>query len=185
MRGKLGLATACLLLAAFVLPVPEVRAMTAFDFTFQAIDGQALPMAKFKGKTVLLVNTASQCGFTPQYQGLQDLWRRYRDRGLVVLGVPSNDFGAQEPGSATQIKQFCEVNFSVDFPLTDKQIVIGGGAHPLYRWLAAELGEGAAPRWNFHKYLIAPDGAVVEVFPSRVEPLSPELIEAVEANLPK
>jgi glutathione peroxidase len=159
--------------------------MTAFDFAFQAIDGQPLPLANFKGKAVLVVNTASQCGYTPQYQGLQDLWQRYRDRGLVVLGVPSNDFGGQEPGTAAEIKRFCEVNFSVDFPLTEKQTVIGAKAHPLYRWLAAELGEGAAPRWNFHKYLIAPDGSIAGVFPTRVDPLAPEVIKAVEAVLPK
>lgn len=164
---------------------PEVRAMTAYDFEFTSIDGQKLPFNQFKGKTVLVVNTASQCGFTPQYTGLQKLWERYRERGLVVLGVPSNDFGQQEPGSAAQIKQFCEVNFNVDFPLTDKERVVGGSAHPFYRWLASELGEGAAPRWNFHKYLVAPDGKIAEVFPTRVDPLAPDLLRAVEANLPK
>ncbi len=164
---------------------PEAGAMTAYDFEFTSIDGQKLPFSQFKGKTVLVVNTASQCGFTPQYTGLQKLWERYRERGLVVLGVPSNDFGQQEPGSAAQIKQFCEVNFSVDFPLTDKERVVGASAHPFYRWLASELGEGAAPRWNFHKYLIAPDGTIAEVFPTRVDPLAPDLLRAVEANLPK
>jgi glutathione peroxidase len=159
--------------------------MSAFDFEFTGIDGAPLPLAAFRGKALLVVNTASQCGFTPQYAALQELWRRYRARGLVVLGVPSNDFGGQEPGTEAGIKRFCEVNFDVDFPLADKQRVIGGAAHPFYRWVAAELGEGAAPRWNFHKYLIAPDGRIAGTFPSRVEPLAPEVVAAVEAVLPR
>lgn len=170
---------------ALSLSTSEGFAMSAFDFDFTAIDGKPLPMAKFKGKAVLVVNTASQCGFTPQYDGLEALWRQYRDRGLVVLGVPSNDFGAQEPGSAAEIQQFCRTSFDVDFPLTEKQRVIGGEAHPFYRWLARELGEGAAPRWNFHKYLIGPDGAIAGAFPSKTTPQSPELIQAIEAVLPK
>ena len=157
--------------------------MTAHNFDFQTIDGKPLPLKQFSGKAVLLVNTASQCGFTPQYTDLQKLWSDYRGKGLVVLGVPSNDFGGQEPGSAEQIQEFCEVNFSVDFPLTEKQTVIGAKAHPFYRWIAAELGEDALPKWNFHKYLIAPDGSIAEVFPSKVKPTDPKVIQAVEAAL--
>ena len=118
-----------------------------------------MPLAAWRGRPVLVVNTASFCGYTPQYRDLEALWRRYRERGLVVLGVPSNDFGQQEPGSAAEIKQFCETNYQVDFPLTEKYRVIGGDAHPFYRWVAAQLGEAGAPRWNFHKYLIGPDGS--------------------------
>ncbi|MCW5732384.1 MAG: glutathione peroxidase [Alphaproteobacteria bacterium] len=158
--------------------------MSAHDFTFRAIEGGDLPLGGFRGKAVLVVNTASQCGFTPQYAGLQELWRRYRERGLVVLGVPSNDFGGQEPGSAAEIKEFCEVNFDVDFPLTEKQRVIGADAHPFYRWIASELGEGQLPRWNFHKYLVAPDGSLAGTFPTRVRPDAPELIRAIEEILP-
>lgn len=158
-------------------------AMTAHDFSFVSIDGEPLPMTKFRGKAVLLVNTASQCGFTPQYADLEKVWTAYRDRGLVVLGVPSNDFGGQEPGSAQQIKEFCEVNFAIDFPLTDKTVVTGAKAHPLYRWIAAELGEGALPKWNFHKYLIAPDGTLAAVFPTPVKPTDPKVIAAIEAAL--
>jgi glutathione peroxidase len=158
-------------------------AMSAFDFEFTAIDGKPLPMAQFKGKPVLLVNTASQCGYTPQYDGLQKLWAAYKDKGLVVLGVPSNDFGGQEPGSAAEIKTFCETSFGVEFPMTDKYPVIGPKAHPLYRWISSELGEGAAPKWNFHKYLIAPDGSLVEAWPSRVAPMSKEVTGAVEKLL--
>lgn len=159
--------------------------MTAFDFSFDSIDGKPLPMADYKGKAVLVVNTASQCGFTPQYTGLQALWSKYKDRGLVVLGVPSNDFGGQEPGKEEDIKKFCEVNFDVDFPLTSKQAVVGGKAHPFYKWVTAELGEGAAPRWNFHKYLIDPHGKLVGTYPSQVSPESPQLVKEIEAALAK
>lgn len=164
-------------------PRPTRTGMTAHDFSFTSIDGKPLPMKQFAGKAVLLVNTASQCGFTPQYTDLQKVWSTYRDRGLVVLGVPSNDFGGQEPGSAKQIKEFCEVNFDVDFPLTDKQHVIGAKAHPLYKWIGAELGEDALPKWNFHKYLIAPDGMLAEVFPSQAKPTGKAVTTAIEAAL--
>jgi len=160
-------------------------AMSAHDFSFTSIDGKPLPMAQFKGQPILLVNTASQCGYTPQYEGLQTLWQRYKDKGLVVLGVPSNDFGGQEPGSAAEIKGFCTANFGIEFPMTDKVAVIGPAAHPLYKWIAAELGEGAAPKWNFHKYLIAPDGTLAEAWPSRVTPTSKEVTGAVEKLLAK
>jgi len=127
---------------------------TAHSFEFESIDGGPLPLSGFKGRAVLLVNVASRCGFVRQYDGLQALWEKYRARGLVVLGVPSNDFGGQEPGSEAEIKKFCEVNFNVDFPMTAKVAVSGEGAHPFYRWAAGELGEESKPRWNFHKYLI-------------------------------
>ena len=156
---------------------------SAHDFAFTSIEGQPLPMAGFEGKAVLLVNTASRCGFTYQYEALQSLWSDYRDKGLVVLGVPSNDFANQEPGSNEDIKQFCEVNFAIDFPMTEKQRVTGAEAHPLYRWLAAETGE--QPSWNFHKFLITPAGAVVDVWSARTEPNAPPLIAAIEAVLPR
>jgi glutathione peroxidase len=157
--------------------------MSVHDFSFPAIDGGTLSLADFKGKPVLVVNTASECGYTPQYAGLEKLWRTYRERGLVVLGVPSNDFGAQEPSTEPVIKSFCQVNYGVDFPLTAKQTVIGGRAHPFYRWVAAELGEDAAPKWNFHKYLVAPDGSLAGLWPSAVDPLDRKITAAIEAAL--
>ncbi|MGH6960401.1 MAG: glutathione peroxidase [Dongiaceae bacterium] len=167
------------------LPARESAADgSAHDFAFTSIDGAPLPMAGFAGKAVLLVNTASKCGFTPQYEGLQQLWQVYRDRGLVVLGVPSNDFGSQEPGSAAEIKRFCAVNFADDFPLTEKAPVTGTAAHPLYRWIADRLGSDGRPRWNFHKFLITPAGEVVAGWPSATEPMDPGLRAAVEAALP-
>jgi glutathione peroxidase len=158
--------------------------MSAHDFAFTGINGQPLPMTDFKGHPILVVNTASECGYTPQYDGLQKLWQRYRDRGLVVLGVPSNDFGAQEPGNEQAIRKFCMTRYGVSFPLTTKQHVIGANAHPLYRWLLEQTGEAGAPRWNFHKYLIGPDGELVDLWPSRVDPLAEEITTAIEALLP-
>jgi glutathione peroxidase len=159
--------------------------MSAHDFEFTSIDGEKLPLSQYRGQPVLVVNTASFCGFTPQYRDLEAVWRRYRGRGLVVLGVPSNDFGEQEPGTAQEIKRFCEGTYEVDFPLTEKQRVIGGAAHPFFRWIAEELGEDGAPRWNFHKYLVAPDGGLAGAWPSRVRPESREITAEIEKLLPR
>ncbi len=156
---------------------------SAYDFDFTAIDGKPLPLSNFKGKAVLVVNTASQCGLTPQYAGLESLWSAYKDKGLVVLGVPSNDFGGQEPGAEAEIRDFCETRFSVDFPMTSKAVVKGEAAHPFYRWAKGELGEEAEPKWNFHKILVGPDGRLVRGFGSRTEPGDPVLAEAIDAVL--
>jgi glutathione peroxidase len=156
---------------------------TAHDFSFTSIEGKPLSMADFKGKAVLVVNTASACGLTPQYKGLQALWEAEKDKGLVVLGVPSNDFGAQEPGSEEQVKEFCEVRYGVTFPLTGKNKVIGGDAHPMYQWIGGQTGEAGLPKWNFHKYLIGKDGELKAVFGSRTEPGAPEVKEAISAAL--
>ena len=158
---------------------------TAHSFAFNTIDGGALPLSAWEGKPVLVVNTASYCGYTPQYRDLEALWQKYRDQGLVVLGVPSNDFGAQEPGTEVEIKNFCETRYAIDFPLTQKCKVIGGSAHPFYRWIAQTLGEGAAPRWNFHKYLIGPDGDLVGAWPSSVRPGDAAITQEIEKLLPK
>lgn len=157
--------------------------MSAYDYSFKTIDGEALPLSTFKGKAVLVVNTASACGLTPQYEALEALYRKYRSDGLVVLGVPANDFGKQEPGTEAEIKQFCTVKFNVDFPMTSKEVVIGSDAHPFYRWVASELGEAAAPKWNFHKYLIDKEGAIAGTFGSRTVPDAPEVVEAIEKAL--
>lgn len=161
----------------------EAAFETAHDFTLPSIDGADIALADYRGKAVLVVNTASYCGFTKQYDGLQALWDGYRDKGLVVLGVPSNDFGGQEPGAKDQIKEFCEVNFAIDFPMSDKLTVKGADAHPFYKWLKAETG--ATPKWNFHKFLIAPDGRAVRDFSSLTKPQSKKIIRAVEAVLPQ
>lgn len=157
--------------------------MSAHEFEFKSIDGKPLKLSDFAGKAVLVVNTASECGFTPQYAGLESLWRKYRDRGLVVLGVPSNDFGRQEPGSEAEISRFCSARYGVTFPLTAKYPVTGEHAHPLYHWMTMQVGDAAAPRWNFHKYLINGKGELVGVFPSKVAPESKQLAEAIEQQL--
>jgi glutathione peroxidase len=156
---------------------------SAHDFSFTTIAGEPLALEQFAGHPVLLVNVASFCGFTPQYADLQTLHERYRGKGLVVLGVPSNDFGAQEPKAEAEIARFCETSYGVTFPMTSKQTVIGPKAHALYRWIATEAGEGAAPKWNFHKYLIGRDGGLKGAWPSRVSPTSGEITSAVDAEL--
>jgi glutathione peroxidase len=155
----------------------------AHSYSFTSIDGSPLPLSGFSGKAVLVVNTASACGLTPQYKGLEALWQTYRDRGLVVLGVPCNDFGAQEPGTEGEIKTFCETRFGVDFPMTRKEHVIGSGAHPFYQWAVSVVGEGGAPRWNFHKYLVGRNGSLAGVFGSRIDPEAAEVKAAIEAAL--
>lgn len=151
----------------------------AYDFTFRSIDGEPLPLSDFKGKALLVVNVASRCGLTPQYADLEALWKTNRDKGFVILGVPANDFGGQEPGTEKEIKTFCETRFGVDFPMTAKEHVIGPDAHPLYKWVASELGEPAAPRWNFHKYLFDRQGNIAGTFGSRTAPDAPELVRAI------
>lgn len=177
------LSAVALSLAAFSAVQAE-EAGNLHDFTVTSIEREDMDLSQFAGKTVLLVNTATFCGYTPQYKGLQAVWSQYKDQGLVILGVPSNDFGAQEPGSEENIKRFCSVNYQVDFPMTKKMVVNGDpGTAPLYEWLAAELGEESRPRWNFHKYLIGPDGKPVAYYTSKVKPESEELVAAIEANL--
>ena len=156
---------------------------SAHDFTFTGIDNKPIDMKQYKGHPVLVVNVASFCGFTPQYTELQKLHETYGPKGLVVLGVPSNDFGAQEPKTEPEIAKFCETNYGVTFPMTAKQKVVGMDAHGLYQWIGGEAGEGALPKWNFHKYLIDKDGKLAGSWPSKVGPLSPEITGAVQVAL--
>ena len=160
-----------------------MSAKTAYDFSFRAIDGRDLPLAEFRGKALLVVNVASRCGLTPQYAALEKLWTTRRNNGLVILGVPANDFGAQEPGTEDEIRSFCDLNYQVDFPMTAKEHVIGPEAHPLFKWVATELGEDAAPKWNFHKYLFRRDGGIAGTFGSRTLPDAAEIASAIDAAL--
>src|ERR1700761_8029080 len=155
----------------------------AFQFSFTSIDGKQMSMADYKGKTVLVVNTASQCGFTPQYSALEAVYKKYKKQGLVVLGVPSNDFGGQEPGTNAEIKKFCTGNYDVDFPLTTKYDVKGPEAHPFYQWAASTGGDAAVPKWNFHKLLIGPDGNLITEFPTKTKPDAPDVTKAIESSL--
>jgi glutathione peroxidase len=159
--------------------------MSAHDFEFAGIDGDTIKLSQFAGKPVLLVNTASECGYTPQYRGLQALWQRYRERGFVVLGIPCNDFGGQEPGTEAEIKSFCASQYKVSFPMTAKSAVLGGNAHPFYKWAAAQPGSTAVPQWNFHKYLIDAKGALAGSFATGVSPDAKALVTAIEAQLTK
>jgi glutathione peroxidase len=156
---------------------------TAYDFEFTAIDGAPLPLKKFEGQAMLVVNVASKCGFTPQYEGLQRIYTQYKDRGFTVLGVPSNQFLWQEPAKELEIAAFCRVNYSVTFPMTEKTHVKGNKAHPFYRWMREALGKPAHPAWNFHKLLVGKQGQPLSAFPSRVEPENQRLKSAIEAAL--
>jgi len=160
--------------------------MSVYDFSVKTIDGKEASLAAYKGKTLLIVNTASECGYTPQYAGLEALYERYKDKGLVVLAFPSNDFGSQEPGSNAEIKKFCELKYKTTFPLFEKIDVKGAAAAPLYKYLTSLPGkQGGEVTWNFNKFLVAPDGTVVEHFDSKVEPTSSALTQKVEQALPK
>ena len=159
-----------------------------WGFEAQTIGGEPVRLSRYKGKVLLIVNTASQCGFTPQFDGLQQLWQAYRDQGLVVLGFPSNEFGAQDPGSNGEIASFCQLNYGVSFPMMSKIDVNGPAAHPLYKWLSSEapglLGSKAI-KWNFTKFLVDRNGNVVSRFEPEVTPDSPQVTAAIEQALGK
>ena len=154
------------------------------DFTLTTIDGKPRPLAEYKGKVLLVVNTASKCGFTPQYKGLEALYDKYRARGFEVLGFPANNFMGQEPGSNAEIAQFCSLNYDVSFPLFAKISVKGKDIAPLYAWLTKDSGFPGDIGWNFTKFLVGPDGKVVARYDSRTDPLDPKLVAKLEATLP-
>jgi glutathione peroxidase len=182
-RHLLTLGAAALVgLAPRLAKAAAMSRITAYAFTFKGLDGGEILLSSYAGHPVLLVNTASLCGYTPQYAGLQELWTRYRAKGLMVLGVPSNDFGGQEPGGAAEIGKTAHDEFHVSFPLAEKVAVKGSNAHPFYKWAAQERPL-EAPRWNFHKYLIGRDGLLVAGFTSAVEPTDPRIIAAIEKEL--
>lgn len=157
---------------------------TVYDVEFKTIRGEPLSFSHFAGKAVLVVNTASRCGYTGQYAGLQELYETFSDQGLVVLGVPSNDFGGQEPGQEAEIKTFCEINYGVTFPLTSKVSTTGTERHAFWVAAKAALGEKAQPKWNFHKVLVSADGSFVQAYPSGVKPADAELVADIERSLP-
>lgn len=154
--------------------------MSLHDLSTKLLNGESKSLADFKGMVTLVVNTASECGFTSQYDGLEKLHETYADRGFAVLGFPSNDFGGQEPGTSEQIATFCTTRFNVAFPLFEKVKTKGQGQSPVFKFLASAAGE---PKWNFHKYLVGRDGQVIQAFSSRVDPRSPELTDAIETAL--
>jgi glutathione peroxidase len=156
--------------------------MTAYAFSFAGLAGGNISLADYAGRPILIVNTASLCGFTPQYAGLQELWTEFGKRGLMIIGVPSNDFGSQEPGGATEIAETAQHQYGVTFPISAKAVVKGANAHPFYKW-AAEARPKDVPRWNFHKYLIGRDGNIAEVFPESVVPSDTRVKTAIARAL--
>ena len=157
--------------------------MRVHEFAFRSITGASMPLERWKGQPLLLVNTASECGFTPQYGKLQDLWKEYRPNGLIVIGIPCNEFGAQEPGDGAAIGEFCSTEFGVTFPLTEKLSIIGQRPHPLFIALREEFTSDVLPRWNFHKYLFGREGDLVSHWPSKVEPDDSGFRHEIERNL--
>ena len=167
-------------LAVLAMAIPLFAADSVYEFTPKSIDGAAAPLTAYKGKVLLMVNVASKCGYTPQYAGLESLHQRYKDRGLVVMGFPANNFGGQEPGTEAEIKTFCSRNYNVTFPMFSKISVMGDDKHPLYQYLTSKSGD---VKWNFTKFLVGKDGKVVARFDSRVAPDAPELTAAIEKAL--
>src|SRR5712675_1004511 len=165
-----------------VLAQAAMSRITAYVFSFPALAGGDIRLANYSGRPLLVVNTASMCGYTPQYAQLQELWTQFHDRGLMIIGVPSNDFGGQEPGGAAEIAQTAQHHYGVTFPIAAKAAVKGSNAHPFYKW-AADARPKDVPRWNFHKYLVGRDGYIDEVFPETVEPSDTRVKTAIARAL--
>ena len=156
----------------------------AYDYKFNSIDGGQIKLSDYKEKVIVIVNVASRCGYTPQYEDLQLLWSTYKSKNLVVIGVPTNNF-RQEPGSNKEIKDFCETNFGISFPMTEKINVIGNNSHPFYKWARKSFGIGAIPKWNFHKIIVGKDGKIYDTFSSMTNPVSKKFIYSIETALNK
>ena len=151
----------------------------AYDYRFDGINGNQIELSDFRNKVIVVVNVASRCGYTPQYKDLQTLYDNYKDRNLIIIGVPTNNF-KQEPGTNDQIKDFCETNFGITFPMTEKINVIGNNSHPFYKWAKEDFGIGAIPKWNFHKIVIGKNGKVVDTFASFTKPTSKKFVKLIE-----
>ena len=173
----------CLIMFSFSDKVEAKYKKIFFDLSIKNIDNKIIDLNEYKGKTVLLVNVASNCGFTEQYSDLQELYDEYKDKDFIVLGVPSNQFGGQEPGSNDEIKDFCETNFNITFPITDKIDVKGDNAHSIYKWAKKNHGNSAVPKWNFHKILINKEGKIQDTFSSFTKPLSNKIKKQIELIL--
>jgi glutathione peroxidase len=187
-RRLLALLASFVAMRALVTPAsaqaPAMSRITAFAFAFSGLDGGDIKLADHAGKPILVVNTASLCGYTPQYAGLQQLWTRYHERGLMIIGVPSNDFGGQEPGGTDDIMKTAHGEYGIDFPLAAKAQVKGPSPHPFYKWAASERPL-ETPRWNFHKYLVGRDGHIAAVFATDIEPMDARVINAIVKELPR
>ena len=155
----------------------------AYDYKFNDIDGNELNLNKFKNKVIVVVNVASQCGFTKQYEDMQKIWDNYQNKGMIMLGIPSNDFGKQEPGTNKDVKNFCESKFGITFSMTEKVAVKGENAHPFYIWARENYGKSAIPKWNFHKIIIGKDGKILDTFASITNPSSTKFTKVIEDAL--
>ena len=154
----------------------------AYEFKFKGLSGELIKLSDYENKVIIVVNVASRCGFTKQYDDLQNLWNNYKDKGLVVIGIPTNDF-KQEPASNADIKNFCEQNFNINFPMTEKINVLGNEAHPFYKWAKDNYGKAAIPKWNFHKVIIGKDGKIADTFASITSPSSKRFINSIEKQI--
>ena len=173
----------CFIMISFFVKAEAKYEEIFFNLSIKSINNKTIDLKDFKGKTILLVNVASKCGFTKQYADLQILYDNYKDKGFLVIGVPSNQFGGQEPGSNNEIKDFCETNFNITFPITDKVDVKGENAHTLYKWAKENHGNSSIPKWNFHKILINKDGKIQDTFNSFESPLSDKIKKQIELIL--
>ena len=168
-----------LFMFGFFTKVIAENSGTAYDYEFNGINGDLIKLSSYEGKVIVVVNVASRCGYTPQYEDLQTLWSEYENKNLVVLGVPTNNF-RQEPGNNKEIKNFCETNFGITFPMTEKINVVGNNAHPFYKWARKDYGIGAIPKWNFHKIIIGKDGKVADTFSSITKPSSKKFKKVIK-----
>ena len=164
---------------SFLTKVTASENKTAYNYEFNGLDGGLIKLSEFKNKVIVVVNVASRCGYTPQYKDLQKLWSTYKEKNLIVIGVPTNNF-RQEPGSNKEIKNFCETNFGISFPMTEKINVIGNNSHPFYKWARNSYGMGAIPKWNFHKIIIDRNGKIIDTFNSFTKPSSKKFIKIIE-----
>ena len=171
-----------IIMFSFLNKVSANYSQLAYEFQFKSIDGGLIKLSDYKDKVILLVNVASRCGFTKQYDDLQNLWANYKNKNLIVIGVPTNDF-KQEPASNAEIKDFCEQNFNINFPMTEKINVLGKNAHPFYKWAKNNYGNGAIPKWNFHKIIIGKNGKVADTFASLTNPSSKKFIKFIESEI--
>ena len=168
-----------LIMFGFFSKISATENGSAYNYEFNGIDGNSIKLSDYKDNVIVVVNVASRCGYTPQYKDLQYLWSTYKSKNLVVIGVPTNNF-RQEPGSNKEIKDFCETNFGINFPMTEKINVIGNNSHPFYKWARKSFGIGAIPKWNFHKIIIGRDGKVAETFSSITKPSSKKFLKVIE-----
>ena len=183
MISKIKYLLLAMIMSFFTTGVSGDYSKVAYDFNFNDLDGSILKLSEYKDKVIVVVNVASQCGFTKQYEDMQEVWEKYQQKGIVMLGVPSNDFGNQEPGNSEEIKNFCEAKFGITFPMTEKVSVKGENAHPFYIWAKENYGNSAVPKWNFHKIIIGKNGKIEDTFASITNPSSKKFINSLEKAL--